>query len=154
MKIGFTNGCFDCFHPGHDHYLRACLRECSYLIVALNSDRYCTEVKGAGRPIWTWARRMRFVRTLCSAVIPFEGRWEKLVLEMRPDVVFQGEEYRRQDAIDTRLAFRKIGWKTEGHGFDTIPIVYIPRVPGYSTSAEIERYGLQKMPVEPKTAPP
>jgi cytidyltransferase-like protein len=155
VRIGFTNGCFDVFHPGHDHYLRQCLKGCDYLIVALNSDRYCTEVKGAGRPIWTWGRRMKFVRSIASAVIPFEGRWDKLVLEMRPQVVFQGEEYRPPDGLgEGRLGFRKIGWKTEGHGFDTIPILYIPRLPGYSTSTEIERCGLQRQPVEHKTAPP
>lgn len=144
MKIGFTNGCFDVFHPGHDYYLRQCLRGCDYLIVALNSDRYCREVKGEGRPVWTWGRRMKFVRTLASAVIPFEGRWDRLVLEMHPQVVFQGEEYRGPE---------RMFLKTE-HVTDLIQIVYIPRLPGYSTSAEIERCGLQKEPVEHKTAPP
>jgi D-beta-D-heptose 7-phosphate kinase/D-beta-D-heptose 1-phosphate adenosyltransferase len=154
MKIGFTNGCFDLFHEGHRHYLRTCREQCDYLIVAVNSDRYCADAKGAGRPIWTWETRMEYVRAVASAVIPFEGRWEKLVLEMRPRVVFQGEEYRPKDALDARLAYRRIGWKTEGHGFDVIPIVYIPRLTGYSTSAEIERLGLQKEPLELKTAPP
>jgi cytidyltransferase-like protein len=156
MRIGFANGCFDVFHPGHEYYLRACQSQCDYLIVAVNSDRYVADVKGSDRPIWTWSRRMRFVRPLCSAVIPFEGRWEKLVLEIRPHVVFQGEEYRPKDAVgESRLAFRKIGWRrTGGEGFDTIPLVYIPRLPGYSTSAEIERCGLQKGSLEHKNAPP
>jgi D-beta-D-heptose 7-phosphate kinase/D-beta-D-heptose 1-phosphate adenosyltransferase len=137
VKIGFTNGCFDVFHPGHEYYLRECQRQCDYLIVALNSDRYCREVKGPDRPVWTWARRMRFVRPLANAVVPFEGRWENLVLEMRPHVIFQGAEYRRGDGTDQRLAMRKIGWKTEGHGFDIVPIVYIDRLPGYSTTEQI-----------------
>jgi len=148
--IGFTNGCFDVFHRGHDHYLRECKRQCDYLIVALNSDRYCREVKGQDRPIWTWGKRMKFVRSIAAAVIPFEGRWDRLALEIRPSVIFQGEEYRKDG--DAWLACRKIGWKTEGHGFDVIPLVYIARVPGYSTSEEIARHGLQKEPSEATTA--
>jgi D-beta-D-heptose 7-phosphate kinase/D-beta-D-heptose 1-phosphate adenosyltransferase len=143
MKIGFTNGCFDLFHPGHDWYLRQCAKQCDYLIVAVNSDRYCREVKGQGRPLWPWSRRMSFVRTIASAVIPFEGRWQPLVLEIRPQVVFQGEEYRTAGVGGERLAFRKLGWKSQSAPFDVIPIIYIPRLPGYSTSAEIERSGLQ-----------
>jgi len=139
MKIGFTNGCFDFFHPGHEHYLRECRKQCDYLVLALNSDRYCREVKGADRPVWTWVKRMLFVRPEAHAVIPFEGRWDKLVLEIRPHVIFQGAEYRRRDGTDHLIAMRKINWKTEGHGFDTVPIVYIDRLPGYSTSELIAR---------------
>lgn len=154
MKIGFTNGCFDVFHGGHFRYLMDCRAQCDYLIVALNSDRYCTDVKGAGRPIWPWGKRMEALRELCNAVIPFEDCWEKLALEMRPHVVFQGEEYAAKYGRDPVLALRRLDWKTEGHGFDVVPIVYIPRLPGYSTSAEIERRGLQKEPLQLKTAPP
>jgi len=148
--IGFTNGCFDVFHPGHEHYLRRCQAQCEYLIVALNSDAYIARVKGAERPIWTWGRRMKFVRTLCNAVIPFEGRWEQLVMEIRPNVVFQGEEYRPKDALEVVLGARKVGWKY-GNGVDVIPIIYIARLPGYSTSAQVMR--LHTLPGQGKTAP-
>lgn len=142
MKIGFTNGCFDVFHPGHDHFLRQCRKQCEYLIVALNSDRYCATVKGPGRPVWSWGRRMKFVRTLASAVIPFEGEELHLIREINPAFVFRGGEYFGRDRLPSQL-----------HGYG-IRIEYIDRLPGYSTSAEIERCGLQKAPVEPKTAPP
>ena len=144
MIVGFTNGCFDVFHQGHDHYLRQCKAACNYLIVAVNSDAYCREVKGADRPVWNWRRRMQYVRTLCNAVIPFEGRWEKLVLEIRPDVIFQGEEYRPAEAKDCVLAARRKGWKELGHGFDVMPIIYIPRFGNWSTTSEIERLGVAK----------
>ena len=74
---------------------------------------------------------------LVDAVIPFEGRWEPLALEIRPAVIFQGIEY--QKAGDEVLGMRKIGWKTEGHGFDVVPIIFIERLEGFSTSLQIAK---------------
>lgn len=141
MKIGQTNGCFDLFHEGHFHYLARCKEQCDYLIVALNSDASVKRLKGPDRPRQAWGVRMVEVMEtgLVDAVIPFEGRWDALALELRPHVVFQGEEYKKADALgDTAtLGFRKIGWKSEGHGFDVVPIIYIERLPGFSTSLQI-----------------
>lgn len=143
MKIGFTNGCFDLFHQGHFHYLARCKEQCDYLIVALNSDASVKRNKGPARPRQEWIDRMANVMEtgLVDAIIPFEGRWEPLILEIRPGVVFQGGEYKKADpgALESVLGVRKIGWKTEGHGFDLIPVIYIERLPGYSTSLQIEK---------------
>jgi cytidyltransferase-like protein len=144
MKIGLTNGCFDMFHDGHHHYLARCKEGCDYLIVAINSDASVQRLKGVARPRQEWRIRVENVMEtgLVDAVIPFEGRWEKLALEMRPHVVFQGEEYRKEvgegAAGHTVLGMRKIGWKEEGHGFDLVPILYIERLPGFSTSLQID----------------
>lgn len=140
MKIGFTNGCFDLFHDGHHHYLARCKEHCDYLIVALNSDESVRRNKGPDRPRQPWALRMEFVMEtgLVDAVIPFEGRWDKLALELRPQVVFQGEEYRPKDALESVLATRRLGWKQEGHTFDVARIIYIERLPGHSTSLQIK----------------
>ena len=144
MKIGFANGCFDVFHDGHEHFLAQCWKQCDYLIVALNSDRYCARVKGPGRPVWTWSRRMQFVRVNCSAVIPFEGREDNLIMEMRPHVVFKGSDHVSDGDF---LGIRVPGWKEAGaKAWDVIPIVRIERLPGISTSGEIERLGLAKRP--------
>lgn len=153
MNIGFANGCFDLFHTGHEHFLRECTKHCDYLIVAVNSDRYCTRVKGPDRPVWTWARRMQFVRTIASAVIPFEGREEHLIAEIRPDVVFKGADHAPE--FHTALFMRVPGWKSAGReAWDTIPIIVIPRLPGISTSTEIARLGLPGASQEAKNAPP
>lgn len=138
MKIGFTNGCFDLFHEGHFHYLARCKEQCDYLIVALNSDASVARLKGPSRPRLPWIERLNSIAEtdLVESVIPFEGRWEPLVLEIRPHVVFQGSEYKKGD--DAVLGMRKIGWKTEGHGFDVVPIIYIERLPGFSTSLQIQ----------------
>jgi D-beta-D-heptose 7-phosphate kinase/D-beta-D-heptose 1-phosphate adenosyltransferase len=138
-----ANGCFDLFHDGHHHYLARCKEGCDYLIVALNSDASVRRLKGVSRPRQDWATRMQNVMEtgLVDAVIPFEGRWDVLALEVRPHVIFQGEEYQPKDSIagsESSLAMRKIAWKTEGHGFDVVPIIYIERVPGFSTSLQID----------------
>lgn len=139
MKVGFTNGCFDLFHDGHHHYLASAKLHCDYLIVALNSDASVQRLKGATRPRQEWPVRMEAVMEtgLVDAVIPFEGRWEKLVMEIRPQVVFQGAEYNRGGDAHV-LAVRRTGWKCEAHAMDVIPIIYIERLEGFSTSLQIE----------------
>lgn len=138
MKIGMSNGCFDLFHDGHHHYLARCKEQCDYLIIALNSDASVRRSKGSARPRQEWVTRMEAVMEtgLVDAVIPFEGRWEQLALEIRPAVIFQGAEYKSGE--EAMLGMRKINWKSEGHGFDVVPIIYIERLPGYSTSLQIE----------------
>jgi D-beta-D-heptose 7-phosphate kinase/D-beta-D-heptose 1-phosphate adenosyltransferase len=141
MRIGFTNGCMDLFHDGHHHYLARCKEQCDYLIVALNSDDSVKRLKGPARPRQEWATRYNNVMDtgLVDAVIPFEGRWENLVMEIRPHVIFQGAEYRKE-GTDHLVAVRRPGWKTEGHAsMDRIPVIYIERIPGHSTSLQIER---------------
>jgi cytidyltransferase-like protein len=132
---------FDLFHDGHFHYLAKCKEQCDYLIVLINSDASVRRLKGASRPRQEWNVRMSAVMDtgLVDAVVPFEGRWDKVALELRPHVVFQGEEYKRADqqGDEASLGFRKIGWKSEGHGFDVVPIIYIERLPGFSTSLQI-----------------
>lgn len=139
MKVGLTNGCFDLLHDGHFHYLARCKEGCDYLIVAINSDASVRRNKGPSRPRQDWSTRMSAVMDtgLVDAVIPFEGRWEPLVIEIRPAVVFQGQEYQRGEG--EVLGVRKIGWKTEAHGFDVVPIIFIERLAGHSTSLQIEK---------------
>lgn len=143
MTIGQTNGCFDLFHDGHYHYLARCKEQCDYLIVLLNSDASVRRNKGLDRPRQDWTTRMAAVMEtgLVDAVVPFEGRWDRLAMEMRPQVIFQGEEYRPPTQVagsNGHVAWRKIDWKNEGHGFEVTPIIYIERLPGHSTSLQIE----------------
>jgi len=136
MKIGFTNGCFDLFHEGHRHFLRQAAQQCDYLIVAVNSDRYCRNVKGEGRPYRPLRRRIADVRNYIdlmtdSAVIPFEGNESRLLAEMRPDVVFKGGDH----SPGVHLI--------QPPGTDSpIQVVHIDRVPGISTTLIAHRMKL------------
>jgi cytidyltransferase-like protein len=131
MKIGFTNGCFDRFHDGHTHFLTECRRQCDYLIVAVNTDDYCRRVKGPERPFDPIERRMLHVRALAEAVIPFLGREEALIMEIRPHVVFKGGDH---SPNQTHYAARVPDWKNGPHGVWTAPVIHIGRLPGVSTT--------------------
>ena len=103
MIIGFTNGCFDRFHDGHQFFLTECRKHVDYLIVAVNSDRYCREFKGADRPYEPLALRMNRVRMLAEAVIPVEGRALELLMEIRPRLL---QWLRPRDGRDAYLCAR------------------------------------------------
>lgn len=141
MKIGFANGCFDLFHEGHRHFLQACRSQCDYLVVAVNSDAYCRRVKGSDRPYEPLAKRMIHVRSIAEAVMPFEGREENLIMEIRPDVVFKGEDHRGQQEF---YIARALGWKdrSPADAWWRAPIVYIGRLEGFSTTLEARAKGL------------
>lgn len=134
MRVGFANGCFDLFHAGHHHYLIECRRHCDYLIVAVNSDAYCRRIKGPDRPYDPLQRRMVHVRAFAEAAVPFEGREESLIMEIRPDVVFKGGDHALPH--QTSYAARAPGWKETGEPMWVAPVIHIPRLPGISTTSE------------------
>lgn len=140
MKIGFANGCFDLFHEGHRHYLTECRRHCDYLIVAVNSDEYCRRIKGEGRPFEPLHQRLMQVRCFSEAVLPFEGREERLIMEIRPDIVFKGGDHGEEIAIAARVPYWK--YKAAGEHFWLAKVVRIPRLPDISTTLEAQRRGI------------
>ena len=131
MRIGFANGVFDLFHEGHQHFLTQCRQHCQYLVVAVNTDDWTRRTKGPERPYDPLATRMAHVRTLAEAVIPFEGREEMLIMEIRPDVVFKGYDH---SPNQTHYAARVPGWKTTTHGIWSAPVIHISRLEGFSTT--------------------
>ena len=129
MRIGFVNGCFDRFHEGHRHMLLECIKQCDYLIVAVNSDASVQRLKGFERPFDCLHKRLRKVNKYASCAFPFEGREEKLIMEIRPHVVFKGYDHSSPEF----LAMRKPGWKESGE-WDRVEIVQISHLPGFSTT--------------------
>lgn len=127
MRVGFANGCFACLHEGHKHFLTECRRQCTYLIVAVNSDAYLCRKKGF--ILETLEIRMHNVSKYAHSVIPFAGREEQLIMEIRPDILFKGYDHSAPDL----LAMRQVGWKEHGL-WDTVKVIQISHLPGYSTS--------------------
>lgn len=117
MKVGFCTGVFDTFHEGHRHFLRNCAIRCSYLVVAVNHDRWCQR-KGPARPYDSLGLRMFNVwnelRGGRCAVIPFSGNDLALAAEINPDVIFRGWDQRDDAGL--------------------IPVVRICQLPGFSTT--------------------
>jgi D-beta-D-heptose 7-phosphate kinase / D-beta-D-heptose 1-phosphate adenosyltransferase len=131
VRIGFTNGCFDLFHAGHKHLLMQASERCDYLIVAVNSDASVKRLKGFSRPYDCLHKRMTAVHKYADAVIPFEGREEKLIMEIRPQVLFKGYDHSAPEF----LAMRKPGWKDTGE-WDKVEVIQISHLAGFSTTNE------------------
>lgn len=139
MKIGLANGCFDLLHEGHLYFLEQASMHCDYLIVAVNSDRSVTRLKGAGRPAQDLPTRMYEIgsqgQPWVDAVIPFDGSVDRLIMAMRPDVLIKGYDHGAEDVYAARVT----GWKDRDHGMDIITVVRIGHLPGYSTSLQLTK---------------
>lgn len=131
LVVGFANGCFDVLHAGHARMLRHARRHCDRLVVALNDDASVTRLKGPSRPINALDDRAALVGALASvdAVTSFaEDTPLDLILALRPDRLFKGEDY----ALDQVVGAREVAsW-----GGRTILLSLLP---GRSTSGIVER---------------
>lgn len=95
-RIGFTNGCFDLLHPGHIALLNNAASKVDYLIVGLNSDSSVSRLKGPSRPLQQEGSRAIVLAALCSValVVVFpEDTPERLIRELRPDLLIKGADY-------------------------------------------------------------
>lgn len=129
--IVFTNGCFDCLHPGHQQLLNGARGEGDMLIVAVNSDPSVRQLKGRERPVWTQEERVEMLSALevVDYVIVFdEDEPNQLLEELRPDVLVKGSEYR-----DGVVVGREI---VEGYGGR---VAFVEQLPGISTTLLLER---------------
>jgi rfaE bifunctional protein nucleotidyltransferase chain/domain len=52
-KAGLCHGGFDLTHPGHVKHFEMAKKLCDVLFVSVTSDRFVSERKGSGRPIYT-----------------------------------------------------------------------------------------------------
>ncbi|NDV91390.1 bifunctional D-glycero-beta-D-manno-heptose-7-phosphate kinase/D-glycero-beta-D-manno-heptose 1-phosphate adenylyltransferase HldE [Alteromonas sp. 345S023] len=95
-RIVMTNGCFDILHSGHVAYLEQAALLGDRLIVAVNTDKSVTELKGPGRPVNNVARRMAVLAGLSAVdwVVPFEEDTpQRLIARLLPDVLVKGGDY-------------------------------------------------------------
>ncbi len=115
--VGLANGVFDCFHDGHRHFLRECKMNCDRLVVALNSDRSATNLKG--ETIQSYDMRWRRVKEYADDVSFFDNEAELLALIERnkPDVIFKGEDYHGKPVTGGDLA--RIHWVARHPGFSS-----------------------------------
>ena len=129
--VSFTNGCFDILHEGHISSLSDAAREADFLIVGLNSDASTRRLKGEDRPINSEHARALVLASLLmvDAVIIFEEDTPlELIKSIMPDVLVKGGDY----TIDQIVGAREV----IAHGGR---VVINPLVPGFSTSAIIEK---------------
>ncbi|SHE92404.1 D-glycero-beta-D-manno-heptose 1-phosphate adenylyltransferase [Flavisolibacter ginsengisoli] len=130
-KIAFTNGCFDILHAGHIASLTEAARQADYLVVAINADISIKGLKGENRPVNDENSRALVIAALAmvDAVIIFsEPTPRELIVEIRPDVLIKGGDYKVEDIAGAKEV---IAWGGK--------VVLNPIVEGYSTTSIINK---------------
>jgi D-beta-D-heptose 7-phosphate kinase/D-beta-D-heptose 1-phosphate adenosyltransferase len=131
-RVVFTNGVFDLLHPGHVELLEAARLEGDALVVGLNSDASARRLgKGSERPVAGEAARARVLAGLAAVdcVVLFDQDTPlELIQALAPDVLVKGADYSRDRIVGA-------DWVEARGG----RVVRVPVVPGYSTTALVER---------------
>ncbi|MBM4284286.1 MAG: D-glycero-beta-D-manno-heptose 1-phosphate adenylyltransferase [Deltaproteobacteria bacterium] len=132
FRVVFTNGCFDLLHLGHVQYLEAARALGDALIVAVNTDDSVRRLNKAGdRPVNPEAHRARVLAALgcVDRVVLFpEDTPGEIILELQPDVLVKGGDYRLEDIVGREEVLARGG-----------RVEVIPFVPGHSTTALLRR---------------
>jgi D-beta-D-heptose 7-phosphate kinase/D-beta-D-heptose 1-phosphate adenosyltransferase len=130
-RVVFTNGCFDLLHIGHITVLEQARRFGDRLIVAINSDKSVSGLKGPTRPIVAETERARVLAALAAvdAVVVFgEPTPLELIVAARPDVIVKGGDY----VPDTVVGAAEVtSWGGQ--------VKIVPTVEGFSTTGLIAK---------------
>jgi D-beta-D-heptose 7-phosphate kinase/D-beta-D-heptose 1-phosphate adenosyltransferase len=100
-RIIFTNGCFDILHAGHVSLLASAKAMGDVLVLAVNTDRAITKLKGKGRPVNTLADRLKVLRELASVdyLVTFGDTPVELIKLLQPHVVAKGGDYKAHEIV-------------------------------------------------------
>ena len=130
-KVVITNGVFDLLHPGHVRYLQAARAEGDALLVAINSDRSVSAIKGPTRPLTPEAERAEVLDALScvDAVVVFDEETPaEIIAAVQPDVLVKGADW-APDKIVGRDIVEARGGK----------VVLMPVEQGWSTTSIITK---------------
>ena len=130
-RVVFTNGCFDLLHPGHIRSLELARELGDALVVGLNSDASVLQLKGEGRPVLPERERAEILSAFecVDAVVIFDDLTPREVIAgLLPDVLVKGGDWPGH-----RIVGRE---EVEAAGGR---VVSIPVVPGYSTTAILQK---------------
>ncbi|MGC8528796.1 MAG: D-glycero-beta-D-manno-heptose 1-phosphate adenylyltransferase [Leptospirillia bacterium] len=130
-RVVFTNGCFDLLHAGHIEVLETARQLGQILIVALNTDRSVSTLKGPNRPIVPESNRAIVMAALeCVSYVTFfdEETPRALIERILPDVLVKGGDWPVERIVGSDIVLAKNG-----------TVLSIPLVPDSSTTGLIER---------------
>jgi rfaE bifunctional protein nucleotidyltransferase chain/domain len=130
-KIVFTNGCFDIIHRGHVSYLNEAKSLGDLLVVGLNSDNSVRKLKGPDRPVNLEQDRKFVMQNLkaVDAVFIFDTPTPlELILELRPDVVVKGGDWKIDQIVGAKEV---LAWGGEAYSLNFVD--------GYSTTSTIQK---------------
>ncbi|GHT25106.1 hypothetical protein AGMMS49953_09210 [Endomicrobiia bacterium] len=133
----FTNGCFDLLHLGHINLFEKAKSMGEVLIVAINSDKSLSCLKGPQRPL-SWekdrAKQLLSLKSVDYVVVFDEQTPKEILSELRPDILVKGGDYKLSEIVG-RECVKKV--------------CRFPFIKGKSTTNLINlivnRYGYKKM---------
>lgn len=110
VKIVFTNGCFDLLHVGHVRYLAAAKLYGDRLIVGLNSDEsFRRHKKRIPINCEEWRYEMLMALASVDEVRIFEEDTpERLLSEIKPDVLVKGPDYAPHEVLGREYAKKTV----------------------------------------------
>lgn len=129
--IVFTNGCFDIIHPGHIDLLKRAGEFGTKLIVGINSDSSVRLIKGEPRPFLSQNDRaviLRSLRFVDEVRIFDEPTPEKLIREIKPDVLVKGGDWQKNEIVGADFVERNGG-----------KVFSLPLKDGFSSSKIVEK---------------
>jgi len=115
QKMVFTNGCFDILHAGHVDYLEKARALGDFLVVGLNSDSSIKKIKGKSRPVNPEVFRVQVlsgIEAVDYIVIFEEETPEKLIKELKPDVLVKGADWEESKIVGANFV-KSYGGKVE-----------------------------------------
>lgn len=118
-------------HQGHVQLLGRAASSCDRLIVGLNTDASVKRLKGETRPVQSEASRGEVMAAVGAvALVTFfdDDTPERLIREIRPDVLFKGKDY----TVDTVVGGEFV--RSYGGSVELIDLV-----PNSSTTSIIAR---------------
>jgi len=128
MKTVMVNGTFDILHPGHVALLNTARSYGDYLVVAIDTDRRVTELKGPQRPINSQFFRQVMLSNLKAVdiVVLFDSKEElvDIMKTYKPDVYVKGSDW-KNDKSSTAEEYCN-------------QVIYYDRIDEYSTTNIIE----------------
>ena len=108
MKIIFVNGCFDVLHPGHIQLFKYAKSLGDYLIVAIDSDKRVSEIKGPERPIFSQSDRSQTLEAIryIDVVYIFDSKedLENLLKDIAPDIMIVGSDWKGKEVVGEQYA--------------------------------------------------
>lgn len=127
MKV-MVNGTFDILHRGHIELLNYAKSLGDQLLVAIDTDRRVTELKGIGRPINNQEDRKLFLYNLRAVdiVMLFDSKEElvNIMKEYQPDIYVKGSDWKKDIPSTAEQHCKKV--------------IYYDRVGEYSTTNTIQ----------------
>jgi len=95
-KVGLCHGGYDLLHPGHIKHFESAKKLCDVLFISVTSDRFVSERKGTGRPIFHEKLRAYSIASLESVdyvVINGFKRATQVITRLKPSYYIKGPDF-------------------------------------------------------------